>query len=451
MSKATIFINGVVGEDTTLAGVISQYKEFDEPTSVDVFINSQGGYVEDGESIYNYISNLDVPVTTIATKAYSIAAQIFMSGSTRLVEDVEKPLMVHLPLIKDLTGNSETLIAAAEQLQDLENKFVDFYSEHLDLEKDTIKDLLKNETFLSADESVSLGFATGKKEALKAVALFEKNQSKNQTMSKKENDSILKRIAMKLGVLETVALVLQDANGNDVNFPDLESGETPSKDDKAIIDGSDAEGEVVMPSGETYVFEGGTLTEIKPADDGEGEGEGESSSEPEANADTDKGKETPKPSAEVIKEVLKWEVDVTNTSFEEGVKITREYDGEEFSIGAGEWELEDGRKIITGSDGVIVHVKDAEAGSGEGSEDGEGSEAEANADTDKKPEKKPEAKESEEDLKDKVIAALHEKVETLSKQVVSADIDEDAKPKKKKSFAEMTPLEKYRATKNQFR
>ncbi len=39
----------------------------------------------------------------------------------------------------------------------------------------------------------------------------------------------------------------------------------------ATVNGAAAEGEYVMPDGQTYVFEGGTLTEIKPAEEDETE------------------------------------------------------------------------------------------------------------------------------------------------------------------------------------
>jgi ATP-dependent Clp protease, protease subunit len=45
----------------------------------------------------------------------------------------------------------------------------------------------------------------------------------------------------------------------------LEDSAIPKIGDVATIDGSQAVGEYVMPSGETYVFENGSLSEIKEA------------------------------------------------------------------------------------------------------------------------------------------------------------------------------------------
>jgi ATP-dependent protease ClpP protease subunit len=54
--------------------------------------------------IYIIIKNLDVPVTTYTTKAYSIASVIFMAGETRVPEGAIDALMIHLPWM-EAAGN----------------------------------------------------------------------------------------------------------------------------------------------------------------------------------------------------------------------------------------------------------------------------------------------------------------------------------------------------------
>lgn len=429
MAKATIFINGVIGEDTTLTGVISQFKAFESPTEVEVFINSNGGYVAAGEDIYNYLNALEIPVTTIASKAYSIAATIFMAGDSRLVEDVESPLMIHMPLIQGLTGNSKTLNAVAEELEKLEKKFISFYTALIDIPKDTIEALLNNETFLSADESVSLGFATGKKEVLKAVAFYEAPEKSKSPMSKLKET--VTAIALQLGIIEApapVALVLQDATGVEVDFYELDAEDTPSVDDKARIDGVDAEGDVVFPSGETFKFTAGVLTEIVPA----AADPVEEPTEEEAAAAAAAAEEAAK--AETVKEVLKWEIEVNETAIEEGSQLTYSYDENTFNLGAGEFELEDGRRAVTDSSGIVVKIKPAEG-----------------AGTD------PVEEPTEEAIHEERLAAVLEKltekntaleaqIVALKKAVGSAEIDTEERPK---PTAELTPLELYRKSKSQ--
>ncbi len=271
MSKATIHITGIIGNGEgqfSLKNVISQYKAFDNPTEAEFIIDSVGGSVEVGESIGKYIENLEIPTTTIAVKAYSIAANIFMSAKTRLVEDTAKPLMIHLPLIPEFGGRSNDFQAAADFLKGLEKRFTDFYAAKINLDKDTIYSLLSAESFMSGQEAVSMGFATGiRTQDFQAVAFHEETQIKTE-MTK---ETFLTKLANALGFEteqkpETVALVLQDANGIEINFTELAEGDMPEVGAKAEIDGKPAEGEHVSPDGSKWVFEGGELTEIIPAE-----------------------------------------------------------------------------------------------------------------------------------------------------------------------------------------
>lgn len=61
-----------------------------------------------------------------------------------------------------------------------------------------------------------------------------------------------------------------------------------------------------------------------------------------------------KEALEAISEVSIWSVEVSNTSFEIGDVVSYDYDGETYPVGAGEFRLKDGSKIVTDASGVIV-------------------------------------------------------------------------------------------------
>jgi ATP-dependent protease ClpP protease subunit len=101
----TIYITGI-GVDVTLLDVIKQVKQQSAAESFLVKIDSV--YVDCGNDIYNYLKNLDVPVTTYTTKAYSIASVIFMAGETRVIpEGAIDALMIHLPWMEAAGNHSE--------------------------------------------------------------------------------------------------------------------------------------------------------------------------------------------------------------------------------------------------------------------------------------------------------------------------------------------------------
>lgn len=365
--KATIYISGKIGKETTLVDVIRQFKSFEDPTEVEAYIHSEGGNVEEGDGIYNYLKGIDkeIPVTTITDKAYSIAAKIFAAGRERIVEDVDKALMIHFAWAK-VEGNAEKLELVAEALRQLENDFASFYSVFLAVDETTVRSLLDNETFVSGSEAVELGFATKIKVAAEAVAEFNINNSKFEKMtekskSKNKGQKLLEAMAEFVGielktgekVEVTAELTLQDSNGTEIVFPDLDSGDAPKVGDMATIDGSAIpDGSYIMPSLEeaTVVFADGKISEIIPKEDPEEEAEVEASKT---------GKKKPEVNAEEIKEVSVWSVEVTNTTFEIGETVSYEYDGESYPVSAGEFRLNDGTKIVTDASGVIVSKEEA--------------------------------------------------------------------------------------------
>jgi len=359
--KATIHISGVIGEETTLVDVIRQFKSYKDVTEIDTIIRSVGGNVEEGEAIYKYLKGLDseIPVTTITDKAYSIAAQIFAAGSTRIIEDTDKALMIHFAWADKISGNAERFEAVAGKLREIEDRFASFYASFLNVDNDTVRNLLDNDTFVTGAEAVDLGFATEIKTALKAVAEYSIKHSKIEKMDKKRSLSKKLMDAMAAfidGVEINAALVLQDSNAIEIEFPDLEEGGMPSVGDKATIDSKTIEdGSYIMPSLEevTLVFVDGAITEVI-------EKVVESAEEIEARLKADKIKADIK--AEEVQQINVWTMEVINTTFAEGDTVKYvDYDGNEVTIGSGEFQLNDGRRIITDATGVIVSIKEADA------------------------------------------------------------------------------------------
>ena len=88
MKSANIYIQGVIGENTTLIDVIRQTESQKEADVYNVYITSPGGLIEEGFDIYNYLVNLGKPVTTYARgNCDSIATVIFQAGAKRYIDE----------------------------------------------------------------------------------------------------------------------------------------------------------------------------------------------------------------------------------------------------------------------------------------------------------------------------------------------------------------------------
>lgn len=286
--EGNIYINGVIGSTPYESGVelidvISQVKKQPNATSYNVFINSEGGIVEVGYDIYNYLKSLDVPVKTIGTGLVaSIATVIFMAGSTRIIREGTR-FMIHLPT-GDLggSGTADELEDFAKEVRDIEDKLVKFYSEITSTSKEAIKPLLQNETWLTQEQLNDLGFTNDETLMIAAKLYLNKNTNKMAELSNDDKSFIEKGFdkifnLLKPKTIENIAI--QDANGVTLDFPEVEDGQEITVGAKATVDGAAADGEYVMPTGETYVFSSGELTEIK-----EGEQEDEMQALKDENA-----------------------------------------------------------------------------------------------------------------------------------------------------------------------
>lgn len=259
-----IYISGLIGtfEDekgVELIDVISQVKKQPEATSFEVYINSQGGVVQTGYDIHDYIKSLGLPITTIGSgMVASIATVIFMAGSKRLVRP-NTEFMIHLPMGGIEFATADEMDSHSKVLRDVENRIVQFYSRELNLNKEAIAPLLKNETWLNESQLIDLGFVTSELPMKISARAIITNKSKIKTMSKTNNlKSILNKI---LGTV--VNKVVFTADNKEIVFPDLESDDVVEIGARATIDGVPAEGEVVNADGDTYVFAAGVLTEIR--------------------------------------------------------------------------------------------------------------------------------------------------------------------------------------------
>ena len=273
--EGNIYINGAIGEmpmeiGVRLIDIIQQVKKQPQATSFNVHINSEGGVVDEGFDIYNYLRSLQVPIKTIGNGLVaSIATVIFMAGDTRVLKDGTR-FMIHLPW-GGADGTADELENYSKVLRDAENRLLKFYKDNTGLTDEALYPLLKNETWLNNEESLNLGFVTETTAPVLAKAYL--NLKTDNKMTKEDRSWIEKgfeAIMAKLSGKKILNIVLQDANGVSIEFPDVMEGEQIPLETSAMIDGAPAEGEYIMPDGNTYVFSAGVLTEIREA---EAEGE----------------------------------------------------------------------------------------------------------------------------------------------------------------------------------
>lgn len=154
-------------EETSATSFRDALKELGDVTTINLSINSGGGSVFDGIAIYNMLKSHKATVNVyVEGLAASIASVIAMAGDTITMRSGSM-MMVHMPWTLS-QGNAEEMRKTADTLEKTGDSIVDIYSERTGISSDDIRNIMNDETWLSAEEAVEQGWATklDKKEAV---------------------------------------------------------------------------------------------------------------------------------------------------------------------------------------------------------------------------------------------------------------------------------------------
>ena len=131
-----------------------------EADTIDVYINSYGGEVSEGLAIYNALKRHKAKVVTHCDGfACSSASVVFMAGDERMMGDASL-LMIHNAWT-GATGNAAELRKAADDLETISKAAANAYRAAVSIDDTELARLLAEETWLSPQDAVAMGFATG--------------------------------------------------------------------------------------------------------------------------------------------------------------------------------------------------------------------------------------------------------------------------------------------------
>jgi ATP-dependent protease ClpP protease subunit len=147
---------GLVGADWIKDELAAYGKEL----PVNVYLNSNGGDVFEGIAIYNLLKRHPGEVTVhVDGLAASIASLIAMAGD-EIIMNRNTQLMIHKPWAFT-AGNADELRKLADLIDKTENdSLVSVYRDRTGLDQSVLADMLLEETWLSAEEALELGFIT---------------------------------------------------------------------------------------------------------------------------------------------------------------------------------------------------------------------------------------------------------------------------------------------------
>lgn len=146
-------------KDKDAYGIVKELRDT-EAKNLNVHINSYGGAVAEGLAIYNTLKNHSAHVTTICDGfACSAASVIFMAGDKRIMNEASL-LMIHNAWTY-ASGNADDLRKEAEDLDKITEASVNAYMSRVSISEEDLKKKMDDETWITAEEAVADGFATG--------------------------------------------------------------------------------------------------------------------------------------------------------------------------------------------------------------------------------------------------------------------------------------------------
>lgn len=149
-------LDGVVGADFDAAYVAAQ---LEGATDVEVTLNTAGGDVLEGMSIYNAFSDHAGHVTFVIDQAMSMGSIIMLAGDKRIGRRESSMIMIHRPWGAGV-GTADTMRQSADTLDKMQSQMTDIYMKSVNVGSDELSKMLDDETYLDADEALALGLIT---------------------------------------------------------------------------------------------------------------------------------------------------------------------------------------------------------------------------------------------------------------------------------------------------
>ena len=260
-----IQLHGEVCDETTLSGLQEQAGDISKFDTMVLEIASPGGSVAEGLDIMVWLDSLSAEgkriVTVVTANSYSIASLIMLVADIKLISNSAK-VMVHNPMVPLLEYvNANDLQQYIDNLRALENTMYELYEFFTGLNKEQIKKLMDNETYLTPQEAVKYGFADMVVDIKPKSYEMTANNKNEINMSKTLN--ILNKVIGMVNKSEFINQIYSDLEGQEIEIFQMDPA-TYAVGDRTSME----EGEVVLSDGSKLTIVEGKISEIDRSAEG---------------------------------------------------------------------------------------------------------------------------------------------------------------------------------------
>jgi ATP-dependent Clp protease protease subunit len=160
LKERIIFLTGPVNDEiATLVVAQLLFLEADNPKKeIAMYINSPGGVVTSGLSIYDTMQFIRCPVSTLCIgQAASMASLLLAAGEKDMRFALPNArIMVHQPS-GGYQGQVTDILIHAREVESLKRRLNEIYVQHTGKDIKTIEDALERDNFLTADMAKDFG------------------------------------------------------------------------------------------------------------------------------------------------------------------------------------------------------------------------------------------------------------------------------------------------------
>ena len=184
--SADVYIFDEIGTfGLTAQSFIEEIKSYKD-TPISLHINCVGGDVFEGMAIYNVLKKRTARTTVyIEGIAASMGSVIALAGDEVVMAE-NSLFMIHNAW-GGAMGEATEIRKTAALLDKISGEIADIYTKKTNLPYNRVKEMMDEETWLSADEAFNLGFIDSISDAIKVAAKYDVSKFKNITDKEIQN------------------------------------------------------------------------------------------------------------------------------------------------------------------------------------------------------------------------------------------------------------------------
>jgi len=227
-NKSSDVLNININEEIGGYGITSKdfiaHVQAEGKKNINLIIDSPGGSVFDAFAIYDFLTTSDKYNVTVEIRglAASSASVLALAGNKLPTMTENSFLMIHNPYLtkmdmdfytsEKLKKKAEEMLNEAELLETITNKIATIYSKRTGIDHAKLIAMMDNETWISAEDALEMGFASSVSESIAIAAKLDKTKMSNLGIKNAPKQFVINNNQINMDELSKQVSDLKDFN-----------------------------------------------------------------------------------------------------------------------------------------------------------------------------------------------------------------------------------------------